>query len=300
MTPSPASSSANAWLATIAAYAIWGVAPIYFKAVREVNPLELLGHRAVFSFITLGALLLAQHRLHLVGRALRDAKTRSLLIGSTATILLNWLTYIWAVNAKRLLEASLGYFIGPLVTVAIGLVIFKERLSRTQLVAILLATVAVGYLILQVHGLQWIALTLAVSFSIYSALRKVAKVDAVVGLFIEVMFALPAALGVIIYLELNGTASFLNSGLLIDVLLMSAGLVTSVPLLLFVYGAQRLPLSAIGLVQYLAPSGQFLLAVFLYQEPFGKHHQIAFAIIWAALLIFTAGTVRKKGYFSGR
>ena len=274
----------------LAAFGLWGVNPVYFKAVDHISALEVLAHRVVWTVVMLAVLISLTSGWRPVAEALRDRRTLGLLALSTLLISVNWLIYIWAIAAERVLETSLGYFINPLVSVLLGVVVLRERLSALQAVAVLLAAAGVANLALGAVGLPWVALSLAVTFGLYGLIRKTVRIGSVDGLFAETAAMLPAAL---VYLWLFGSAGHFLSGSTSDtLLLLASGLVTATPLLLFTSAARRLRLSTIGMFQYLAPSCQFLLAVFVYGEAFTQSHLWTFLCIWTALAVFTFDSLR--------
>ncbi len=281
------------WLA-FGAYFTWGLFPIYWKWLRAVPALQLLGHRILWSFLLLLAFILYARRW----REFRSLLNRRVLMIYTAAALLigvNWLTYVWAVNAGFIVETSLGYFINPLLSVALGVLFLRERLRLLQWIPILMAAAGVIYLTVSYGSLPWIALTLAFSFAIYGLVKKTAPLGALYGLTLETgLLFLPAA-AFLAFEQAAGTGAFLRLGALTDGLLIGAGLVTTIPLLMFASAAQRIPLSMIGLMQYLAPTLQFSLGVLVYHEPFDQHRLIGFGIVWAALIFFWG-----EGFFAGR
>ena len=280
-------------LAGIGAYGTWGVIPGYFKAVSAAPPLELLAHRVVWALVLLLLLLKRQGLLSEFREALRPGRTLAMLSASTVLIAVNWLVYIWAVVGGRVLEGSLGYFINPLVNVVLGVLVLKEKLERPVVLAVAMAGLGVAWLTLSVGHPPWVSLTLAFSFGSYGLLRKVCPVGAVVGLAVETLLLFPFALGYLAWARGSGRLAFLAGDLGLDVLLVLAGPVTAIPLLLFTAAARRLPLSTLGFIQYLSPTLQFLLAVFLWGEPLGPERAVAFACIWAGLLIFTVHSLRR-------
>lgn len=276
----------------IAAYGMWGLVPVYFKAVAEVPALEVLAHRVVWSALMLIPLALARGKRAQVLQVLRDRKTLMVLTLTTVLIATNWFLFIWAVATDRVLEASLGYFINPLVNVVLGVAFLGERLSRPAAVAVFLAGIGVAVQVAVIGSLPWIALTLAFSFGLYGLLRKTASVGSVVGLTVETSLLMPVAVGFLVSARHSG-GLYLGTGHSgTDVLLVLAGLVTTLPLLCFTSAARRLRLATLGFLQYLAPSGQFLLAVLVYGEPLTAAHLVTFGCIWIALAIFTADQIR--------
>jgi chloramphenicol-sensitive protein RarD len=271
----------------LAAYGTWGLMPLYFGAVGGVTPLEILAHRIVWSVCILAVLLTLLRRWSDLVRALRTGSIIRLLMVSAVLLSLNWLAYIYGVWTQRVMENSLGYFINPLFTVLLGVLFFRERLCRWQWFALGLATVGSGYLIYTVGEVPWIALAIAGTFGLYGLVRKIVPLDGLVGVAIEMMLLAPAALAGIGHSLVSGWAVFRNQSASTDGLLLLSGVVTMIPLLCFGQAVRRLPLSTLGFLQYLAPSMQFLLALWVFHEPFAPARQISFACIWTALLIFT-------------
>jgi chloramphenicol-sensitive protein RarD len=276
------------------AFVLWGIFPIYFKAVAAVPAPEVLAHRIVWSMVFVGGLITIRRRWPAVAAALANRRLLATLVLSASVVSVNWVVYIWAVGEWRILGASLGYYINPLVSVVLGVVVLGERLRPAQWAAVGLAVVAVGWQIIGFGTVPWVALTLAVSFGFYGLIRKVAKVDAFTGMFVETLVLSPLALGYIVFLAVVGGGAFGRLGLQMDLLLLLSGVITPLPLILFVAGAQRIRLSTIGLLQYIAPTGQFLLAVFLYDEPFTRDSGVTFALIWLALALYTFDTLRHE------
>lgn len=273
----------------IGAYAIWGLLPLYFHALKGVPALQVLAHRVLWSMLLLALLVLVLRRGRSIAAAARG-RTLLLLAASAALIATNWLIYIWAVQHDHVLEASLGYFINPLVNVALGVAVLGERLRRWQAVAIGVAGLGVVILAASGGGALWISLTLAASFGTYGLLRKVVAIDALGGLTIEtLLLAVPAAL-LLGTAAANGTASF-GTAPGVDALLIASGAVTAAPLLMFAAAARRMPYATLGLIQYIAPTLQFSIAVAL-GEPVRGVHLLTFALIWAGCALYAADTIR--------
>jgi chloramphenicol-sensitive protein RarD len=269
----------------LAAYLSWGLLPLYFKALAAVPPLEILSHRVVWSLVLLAGLLAARGGAGGFGLSF-PRRRLALLAVTTALITTNWLVYIWAVQAERVIEASLGYFLNPLVNVLLGVAFLVETLSIRQRVAVALAGAGVLVLLLRAGTFPWVALVLAVAFGLYGLLRKRAGIDAVGGLFAETALLAPAALAYLVARAVAGSGTFgVAAGP--TLLLAAGGAVTALPLVWFTLAVHRLRLSTVGLVQYLAPTSQFLIAVLVFREPFGAAHATAFACIWASLAIYT-------------
>ncbi len=276
----------------VAAFLIWGISPIYWKALRSVPALEIILHRIVWSFFLLVPLVIIMQRWQEFISVFKNLRTLLILLFTAIIVGGNWLLYIWAVNTDRLLQASLGYYINPLVNVVLGMVFLKEKLRPPQIVAVVLATAGVLYLTLYYGEFPWIALALAVSFGLYGLIRKVAPVGSVVGLAVETLLLSIPALVYIYHLDRLGQGSIFRVSLKLDLMLMGCSVVTALPLLFFTLGARRLYLSTMGLLQYLAPSCMFVLAVFLFREPFASAQVVTFILIWAALAIYSTDSVR--------
>jgi len=281
----PVDSTGVAYAA--AAYAAWGLFPVYFRLLAGVPAPEILAHRIVWSAAFLVALLTALRQWRDVRQTLRTPGALATLAATALLISTNWLIYIWAVNSGRVLDASLGYFVNPLVTVLLGVAFLRDRLSRLQKVAVLLAAAGVGVLVVSAGRIPWIALSLALTFGLYGLLRKQLRVDALSGLFAEVALLAPAALLYLAWIASRGDAHF-GTITRSTVLLAASGVVTAIPLLWFAAGVQRLRLSTVGVLQYLNPTMQFGIAVFVFGEPFTRTTAISFGCIWASLAIYTA------------
>ena len=272
----------------LAAFGAWGTVPLYYKLIGAVPPAEVVAHRILWSAVVLFLAVILIRRWGAVVAAVKDRRVRRALLMSTLLISCNWFVYIWAIFAERLLEASLGYYINPLVSVLLGVLVLGERLTAWQGLAVALAAVGVLILAIGAPGIPWVALTLACSFGFYGLIRKTAGVAALEGLLVETALVSPLALGFIGLLAWRGEASFGAIDRETDILLFLSGPVTALPLLCFANAARRLRLSTIGFFQYIAPSCNFLLAVFVFGEPFTRTHLAAFLFIWMALAIVTA------------
>lgn len=276
------------FLLAFGAYFTWGLFPIYWKFLQNVPALQLLGHRILWSFVLLLIILVVGGQLKALREKAFDLKTLRIYAIAAVLIGVNWLMYVWAVNAGYIVETSLGYFINPLISVVLGMIFFRERLRPLQWIPVALAVIGVTYLTVSYGRLPWIALTLAFSFGFYGLVKKLAPLSSVYGLTLETgILVLPAA-GYLVAMELTGSGAFLHAGLVSDMLLVGAGLVTTIPLLMFAGAAHRIPLTMIGLMQYFAPTMQFLIGVFVYKEPFSSQQLIGFGIVWLGLLIFAA------------
>lgn len=274
-------------LSAVAAYTMWGLFPVYWKWLEAVPALEILSHRILWSFLLLATILAIKPDKSWIHNLIRSPK--ALLLAGLAGVLLavNWLTYIWAVNSGFIVESSLGYFINPLVNVLLGVLIFHERLRHWQWVSVALAAGGVVYLTIQYGTLPWIALILAFSFGMYGVLKKVSGLNETRGLGVETAFLILPAFGYLLSIQIQGSGAFINLGTTVTVLLFLSGAVTVIPLLLFATAVRTIPLSTVGLLQYLAPTGQFLIGVLVYNEAFTHVRLVGFSLIWLALIIFT-------------
>jgi chloramphenicol-sensitive protein RarD len=278
----------------IAAYAFWGVVPLYWRLLRHVDAVEILAHRTVWGIIAFAILAAAFGVGPAIRAALRDRRALIALAVSGALLAVNWGVFIHAVATDHLLDASLGYFINPLVSVLLGMVVLGERLRRLQWAALALAAAGVAQVALARGGLPWIALVLAASFGLYGLLRKTAPVDALAGSTIETGFIAPLGAGYLVYLAATGGGALGHVDGASHALLALTGLVTALPLVWFTAAARRLPLSTVGFLQYLAPTGQFLSAVLIFREPFAARELAAFVCIWAGLVVFSIDLWRRR------
>ena len=282
-------------LATVGAFLIWGLLPLYLKPLHAVPALQIMSHRLLWCCLFVLSWLAWRGQLGQVRAALADGPTRLRLFATSLLISINWIVYVWGVNSGHVLETSLGYFINPLVNVLLGVLILKERLNRPQWLAVGFAFAGVAWLTVQTGKLPWIALSLAISFGLYGLIRKMIKVDAIAGLGTETLLIAPFAACYLGWLEWSGAGAFGNTSPLIGVMLFLGGLVTAIPLALFAFGARIIPYSTVGLIQYIGPTMQLLLGIFLYHEPFTATRAIGFGLIWMALVIYGGdGIVRAR------
>jgi chloramphenicol-sensitive protein RarD len=268
-------------------FLIWGISPLYWKTLTEVSALEIVAHRVVWSFFILIPLVLFRNRWNDFLSTLINWRSMAILTVTSLFVSCNWLIYIWSVNNGFLLQASLGYYINPLVNVLLGTLFLKERLRPYQIMAVLLASVGVLYLTIVYGRFPWIACILAMTFGLYGLVRKVIAVGSLVGLTIETLLLAAPALGYLIYQAKNDSAAFFGGSLQIDLLLAGTSVVTALPLLLFAMSARRVKLATLGFLQYIAPTCMFGMAVFIFLEPFRTEQLISFALIWAALAIYS-------------
>jgi chloramphenicol-sensitive protein RarD len=270
------------------AYIMWGLLPLYLKLLKDIPAIEIMLHRIIWSLVFMLAILTVRRQWRWIGETLMRPKVLAAFAASALLLSTNWFLYIWAVNNDRIIDASLGYFINPLVNVLLGFVVLRERLRPGQWTAVAIAAAGVAWLTWQGGHPPWIGLTLALTFGTYGLLRKIAVLGALEGLSLETMLLFPFALGYLIYLSVAGANHFNTSGDTTEWLLVAAGPITAVPLLLFAAGARRIPLSVLGLLQYLGPSLQLLLGVWIYHEPFSAARLVGFAMIWSALAVYSA------------
>ncbi|OGA99559.1 MAG: transporter [Burkholderiales bacterium RIFCSPHIGHO2_12_FULL_69_20] len=279
-------------LAAALAYILWGLFPLYIKQIVHVPALEIVLHRSAWSLVFVLGLLVLLRRFAWMGPVLRQPRTLAVFTLSALLLGGNWLLYVWAVNAGRVLDASLGYFINPLINVVLGYLVLKERPRPVQWAAVALAAAGVLWLAVGAGHLPWVSLVLAMSFGLYGLLRKTATLGAIEGLALETLLLAPLAVGGLLWLALAGQAHFGQGDTVTDLWLLAAGPFTAVPLLLFASGARRVSMATLGLLQYLGPSIQFVLGVFLYHEPFSASRGIGFVLIWAALAVYSAESWR--------
>lgn len=279
-------------LAAIGAFLIWGLLPIYWKALLHVPALELLSHRIIWSLVFIGVIILVKTRRPRAVEEPGSSTAFLILVISSLFIAVNWLVYIWAVNNNHILETSLGYYINPLLNILLGRIFLGERLRAPQKVAVLVAVAGVAILAFNYGKIPWIALTLSTSFGMYGLLKKKVKIGSLAGLGVETAYLSVFALEYLIYLAANNSGAMCQQGLKTDLLLVGAGPVTAIPLLLFAFGVKRITLSTTGFIQYLAPTGMFALGVFIYKEPFTAQQLVTFCLIWLSLVIYTVDQYR--------
>ncbi|MBN1310938.1 MAG: EamA family transporter RarD [Anaerolineae bacterium] len=275
------------WYA-VGAYVMWGLLPIYWKELHTIPAIQLIGHRIIWSCLMLFGIILISRQLKVFRVSALKLRVIGIYLVAASLIAVNWLTYVWAVNAGFIVETSLGYFINPLFSVLLGVAFLHERLRPWQWMSIGLAMAGVLYLTIAYGSLPWIALTLTFSFGFYGLVKKIAPLGSLYGLMLETAILFLPALAYLLYADGVGQGAFLRTGLLPDILLVSAGLLTIVPLLMFASAARRVPLSLVGILQYIAPTLQFLLGVLVYGEDFTTERFIGFGIVWIALIIYGA------------
>jgi chloramphenicol-sensitive protein RarD len=281
------------WYA-VGAYLLWGLLPVYWKALQTVPALQILNHRVVWSLGFLTAILLIRRDWEPLRLALKSRRILLIYLATSCLLGVNWLTYIWGVNAGFIVETSLGYFINPLVSVLLGVLFLREKLRPGQWIPVGLAALGVIYLTISYQKLPWIALVLAITFGLYGLIKKIAPLNSLHSLALETALLFVPSLAYLLWAEAQGIGAFGHAEFSTTLLLVFTGVVTALPLLLFGAGARLIPLSLIGLLQYLAPTLQFLIGVLIYGEPFTWERMIGFGIIWVALVIYTLEGVLAK------
>lgn len=284
--------STRGTISTITAFFLWGIFPIYWKALQHVSSTQILAHRVVWSLLFVLFLLSIQRRWRGVKTVLSFYRHVLTFVVTAFLLGANWLTYIWAINTNQVVEASLGYFVNPLVNVFLGMVFLREKLYRWQKLSVLLALVGVVFLTFRYGRIPWIAFTLAFTFGIYGLLRKTAAAESLVGFFSETAILTPIALTYLAYLGFEGSSAFGSFGLKTDALLTGAGAVTAIPLLLFGYGARRIQYATVGFLQYITPTLILLVGVLIYREPFTSNHAISFGFVWVAIGTYSISTLK--------
>jgi chloramphenicol-sensitive protein RarD len=275
----------------VGAYLLWGIFPLYFRLLEPAPALEILAHRIVWTLVFVGALLLLRRRWAWLGALARDRRRLLILFVAATVLAINWGVYVWAVNADHVVEAALGYYINPLVTVLLGVVLLRERLRTAQWVAVGLAAVAVVVLTFGLGRLPWIALVLAFSFATYGLMKNRVGMPALESLSVESALLFVPAVVVVAAYQVSGTATF-GAVPHVTVLLLAAGVVTAIPLLMFAGAAARIPLTTLGLLQYLTPTAQFLIGVLVFGEAMSTVRWVGFALVWLALVVFTVDSLR--------
>jgi chloramphenicol-sensitive protein RarD len=293
MVSTPRDFDRGAFAAAIGAYFIWGFMPLFFKQLAGVPAVEIIAHRVIWAVPLLLVILAFRSQIAEFWRAISTMKTLRWMVLSAVLISVNWLVYVWAVNGDLILAASLGYYLNPLLNVLVGTVFLQEKLNRTQWIAVAIAAVAVAVLAVGALGTLWISMSIAASFCAYGVVRKFAPVGAIPGLAIETILLTPAAFGAAYWFSQSGATRGWNSDTPTTFLLIAGGAITAVPLLLFATAARRMSYSMIGFIQYIGPTIQFLLALFLYKEPLSGARLASFLLIWAALAVFSYDAVRR-------
>ena len=291
---SSSKQSRAAWYVGLA-YTIWGFFPIYWKALAGLSPLQLICHRIVWAFLILAVMVARSREFRAMWQAAQSPRTVIVYTVAAVAIAGNWLLYVWAVGQNEIVQISLGYFINPLLSVVLGMVVFHERLRRLQWVSVALATAGVVYLTVALASVPWIALVLATSFGTYGLMKKLAPLGPVPGLAFETGILFIPAAAYLIVEELAGRGAFMHAGPLHNLMMFCGGPITTLPLLMFAAGVRHIPLSLTGMLQYINPTLQFTIGVMLYKEPFTRIQLVGFGLVWTALAIFAI-----EGYVSRR
>jgi len=281
------------------AFFMWGVFPLYLKTLKTIPPLEILSHRVFWSFIMLALILTLRHQWGWITSIKKNPRITAAFIASASMLAINWMVYIWSINHDRIVDASLGYFIAPLFNVLFG-VMLGERLRLWQWISVGLAATGVAWLTISAGQLPWIGLTLAFTFGLYGLLRKTASLGALEGLTLETLVMLPLSALFLLLPESGSSHTFINTGINTSLLLIAAGPVTAIPLLLFAYGARRIPLSLVGILQYIGPTIQLLLGIYLYNEAFSSTKLIGYGLIWCALGLYSIESLWQAWRHSAR
>jgi len=272
---------------TLAAYSLWGILPIYWKAMKQIPAGEILAHRIFWSFLLLIGVVILTKKWKEFKLAFSSFKGVLGVILGSVLISVNWLIYIWSVNNNHIVEASLGYYINPLFTILLGIVVLRERPDIWQIIALAIASVGVIFVALQYKEIPWVALSLAFSFGLYGLVKKLSKLSSLTGLAAETLMVAPMAFGFLFFKVNDGSGTYASLPIVVILLILFSGLATSIPLLLFAQGAKRVSLATLGFLQYLSPSISLVLGVFLYNEPFTQVDKISFGCIWIALAIYS-------------
>ncbi|MEP3439553.1 MAG: EamA family transporter RarD [Hoeflea sp.] len=278
----------------LVAYLLWGFLPFYMKAVAHIPAVEVVAHRVVWSVPIAAIVLILLGRTNDIRIALKTPRTLMMAMVTASIITINWGIYVWSIGAGRTVEAALGYYINPLFSIFLAAVLLKERLDRQQMISIALAVAAVALLAWESGGVPWVSVGLAGSWGFYAYFKKSLPIGPNQGFFLEVLILTVPAIGYIAYVEANGTGHFGDTGMTDVLLLLGCGVVTAVPLMIYANGAKLLRLSTIGIMQYIAPTLIFIIAVFIFKEPFGLYKMAAFILIWMALAIYTSSLLRNR------
>jgi len=279
---------------TVAAYFLWGILPFYWKLLTNVPAYEILCHRMVWSLVFTATILAFRNRWKWIGLLRKNPRILISFIFSAAVLSVNWFVFIWAVNSGFILDSSLGYFINPLISVLLGVIVLKEKLRNGQKLAVLIAAFGVAYLTFKYGKFPWIAMTLALTFGTYGLLRKTAGLNSVEGLNVESAFMFIPAFDFILYFGITGQSAFIYSGWTASLLLVLSGTITAIPLILFAAGARRIPLSMVGFIHYITPTLHFFIGLLVYHEPLSQSRLVGFIIIWIALIIYSIEGFRRN------
>jgi len=281
-------------LYTIAAFTLWGCLPGYWKLLKSIPSDEIVFHRIIWTCVFATIFVFWLGKKNVIVGILKNRKQLLIVSFTSITIGINWLVYVYAINTDQIVEASLGYFINPLVSIFLGMIILKERLTPVQITALILATGAVLYLAIDNGSFPWIAIILAFSFGLYGLIKKMGNLDSMASLSVEMIFLFPVCFSIILFKEYNGTGAIQNSPLLINLLLIGTGIISAVPLFWFAQGTKMISLSRVGFIHYITPSLTLLIGVVIYKEAFTSSHAISFSLIWTALILYTASVLLGK------
>lgn len=285
--------SKGAWYVGLA-YTLWGFFPLYWKVLGAIPALQLICHRIVWSVAILAIMVARSREWHVLGDAVGSPRVIAIYAVAAVTIALNWLMFVWAVSIDQVVQISLGYFVNPLLSVVLGTIVFRERLRRLQWISVAVAATGVLYLTVAAGAFPWIGLFLASSFAIYGLMKKMAPLGPVPGLALETGILLFPAAAFLSYEEMTGNGAFMRSGALRDTLMVASGPVTTLPLLLFAAGVPRIPLSLVGMLQYVNPTMQLFIGVLVFGEPFSRAHVVGFGLVWGALALFAIEGVASR------
>ena len=281
-------------LAVTGAFFIWGLFPLYWKQIDHVPALQIMAHRVVWCFVFVMIYMLVRYGKSWISPVLKRPKTLGLLVCSSVLIAVNWWLYIWGVNNNHIVETSLGYFINPLVNILLGVALLKEKLRKLQWIAVAMAALGTGYMTVKFGRFPWIAIVLALSFGTYGFLRKIASVESMPGLAFENILLMPILLAYLIFTESAGGGAFTHTGLKTDLFLIGGGILTAVPLAWFAFGARIIPYSTVGILQFIGPSLQLLVGVFVFSEAFTQIHAVGFGFIWLALALYVVDGIARR------
>ena len=274
-------------LYTIAAFTAWGCLPGYWKLLKSIPSDEIVFHRIVWTFVFAAIFVLWSGKKKVIIDILKNRKQRFIVIFSSIAIVINWMIYVYAINTDHIVQASLGYFINPLVSIFLGMIVLKERLTSIQITALILASGAVLFLSIDSGSFPWVAIILAFSFGLYGLIKKMGNLDSMASLSVEMLFLLPVSISIILFKEYHGAGAIQNSSLLINIILIGTGIISAVPLIWFAQGTKMISLSRIGFFQYITPTITLIIGVVIYKEAFTSGHVISFSLIWAALILYT-------------
>ncbi|OMF23138.1 EamA family transporter RarD [Paenibacillus sp. FSL H8-0259] len=278
----------------VLSYLIWGFLPLYWRLFQAMPAWEILGHRIVWAFVFVAVLVTCSRQWGRLRTIFSSTKSTVAVVLCSFFISMNWFLFIWAVNNNHVLETSLGYYMNPLISVLFAVIFLKEKLSAWQWASILLAGTGVGIMAVQYGQVPWVAIALAVTFSLYGLAKKLAGLDVLLGLTGETLMAMPVALGYLIYIQSQGTGTFASLSPLLMIVLLLSGAATAMPLFWFAKSMQLLPLSMVGFIQYISPTTSMLLAVYLLGEPFSQGRLVSFSFIWVALIVYSVAGFRKS------